>query len=260
MMSEHLMVDPAKRKERAAEKEEWALDFLRDEIYSTTSILAVEMSVGDRAARTTLNRMEKKGLLVKDEIKFMGMRAIPLWGITPAGVLEGLSPEEVSTVNLRSHTPGRVSPRTIEHTLDVQRCRQYCELEWDCEDWIPTRLLPAQNEKKHHPSRWSVYPDGVTKRPAKDGKFTSIALEVERSRKTPSRYVQIIRGHLANIREKRYSRVVYFCPTQKEADSLQALFLRLMVEKNISLWLAEDQSYGPQQCIKLFKFGSMEVF
>ena len=259
-MSEHLMSDPATRKARAAEKEEWVLDFLRDEIYSTTAILAVEMGVGERAARTVLNRMEKKELLVRDEIKFMGMRAIPLWGIASAGVLEGLSPEEVSKVNLRHHTPGRVSPRTIEHTLDVQRCRQYCGIDLDFEGWIPTRLLPAQNEKRDHPARWAVYPDGIAKRPTKDGQFVPVALEVERTRKSPQRYVQIIRGHIKNIQQKRYQRVIYYCPTQKIADSLQALFLRLMKEKNIGLFVGEGQEYGPEQSIKLFAFRSMEVF
>ena len=37
-MSEFLIKDPAKRKARAIEKEDWVLAFLRDEIYSVTSI------------------------------------------------------------------------------------------------------------------------------------------------------------------------------------------------------------------------------
>jgi len=259
-MSEQLMKDPAQRKARAAEKEEWVLEFLRDEIYSTTAILAVEMGVGERAARTVLNRMEKKGLLVRDEVKFMGMRALPLWGITSTGVLEGLTPEEVSKINLRYHSPGRVKPSTIEHTLDVQRCRQHCTIDLDYEDWVSERYFPGQNEKKNHPSRWPKYPDGIAKRPTKDGQFVPVALEVERTRKTPQRYVQVIRGHLQNIKQKRYSRVIYYCLTQKAADSLQALFLRLMQEKKIKLYLSEDQEYGPEQCIKLFAFRSIEEF
>lgn len=85
-MNDYLISDPAERRKRAQEKEQWVLEFLRDEIYSTTAILAVEMAVGERAARDVLARMEKRGLLVRDEIRFMGSRAIPLWGITTAGV------------------------------------------------------------------------------------------------------------------------------------------------------------------------------
>jgi hypothetical protein len=259
-MNDYLISDPAERRKRAQEKEQWVLEFLRDEIYSTTAILAVEMAVGERAARDVLARMEKRGLLVRDEIRFMGSRAIPLWGITTAGVLEGLTPEEVASVNLRYHTPGRVSPLTIEHTLAVQRCRQYCELEMNCEDWVPTRRLPAQNEKKNHPARWAVYPDGVLMRPSTSGQLVPFAIEVERTRKTPLRYVQIIRGHLSNIEKNHYRRVMYFCPRQKDCDSLQALFLRLMQEKKITLWAGETQRYGADECIKLFHFKSMESF
>ncbi len=160
-MSSYLIADPTERMNRAAEKESWVLDFLRDEIYSTTKILAKYIVVDDRTARRLLRRMEKKGLLICDEIRFMGMKAVPLWGISSEGMLEGLSVDEIGKTKLKHHTPGRVSPITIAHTLDVQKYRIYLEFTHDLEDWIPTRLLPAQNEKKNHHLRWPVYPDGV---------------------------------------------------------------------------------------------------
>ena len=85
MMNKHLIADPAERAKRAADKEEWVLEFLREEVYSTTAILSDVMAIGERAARSVLARMEKKGLLVRDEVKFMGMKAIPLWGIRGSG-------------------------------------------------------------------------------------------------------------------------------------------------------------------------------
>jgi hypothetical protein len=261
-MSEHLIADPAERKARAAEKEEWVLEFLRDEIYSSTAILAVVMAVGERAARNVLNRMAKRGLLVKDEVKFMGGRALPLWGITSSGVLEGLEPEEIATVNLRHHRVGGVSPITITHTLDVQRCRQYCEIDLDFEDWTPTRLLPAQNEKKSHPDRWAVYPDGVVMQPVGD-RMLPVAIEVERTRKSPQRYVQIIRGHLQNIRKKRYLRVYYYCQSEKVANSMKALFLRMIEEKDIKFWKTvgdRDELLSSEEILRFFVFRSMEIF
>ena len=268
MTVEQLIKDGVKRKERAQEKEEWALCFLRDEIYSSTAILAKEMCVGVRGARNVLNRMEKKGLLVKDEVRFMGMKALPLWGITSAGIMSGLEPNEVSTISLRYHTPGRVSPLTIEHTLDVHRCQQHCIFELDCDDWTPTRLMPGHYTQRNSPERWPVYPDGIADYPVygESELFIPTAVEVERSRKTPARYVQIIKGHLENIRqhlngsESRYNEVAYFCPTQKEADSLKALFYRLITEKNIRLSLHDGTIYSPENCMVYFTFNSMEAF
>ena len=257
-MSNYLISDPAERKERSEEKERYVLEFLREEIYSTTSILAAQMCVGERAARTALNRMEKKGLLVRDEVKFMVGKALPLWGITAAGMMEGLTPEEVSTIKLKYHSPGRVSPVTIAHTIDVQKYRTYCEFYLDYRSWTPTRLLPALDKKKGHSMRWAVYPDGVAFAPTKEeGKFFPIAIEVERTRKTPARYVQIIRGHLNNVEMQRYKKITYVCLTQKAADSLQALFLRLMTEKNLCFYI-DDQRYSPEQSLTLFRFRSME--
>ena len=259
-MSEFFIKDPAERKSRAIEKEKSVLKFLRDEIYSITPILAVEMGVQDRAARTLLNRMEKKKLIIRDEIRFMGSRAVILWGITTAGILEYLTPEEVSTVSLRYHSPGRVSPLTIEHTLDIQRCRQYCENSMNCKDWIPTRYLPAQNKKRHHSKRWSVYPDGLISYPSNEKGFFPICLEIERNRKTPKRYVQIIKGHLKNISHNRYHHAWYFCTNQKAADSLKALFLRLLIENKCSLFINEDEIYSKNECMRFFSFSTMEHF
>lgn len=260
-MIEHLIADPAERKQRAADKEEWVLDFLRREIYSSTAILAVEMGIGNRAALNVLNRMERKKLLVKDEVSFIKGRALPLWGITSNGVLEGLSPEDVATVSLRHHRVGSVSPVTIAHTLDVQRCSQYFEIDLDCEDWTPTRLLPAQNERKGHPKRWSVYPDGVVSFPIDEENFVSVAVEVERSRKSPERYVQIIEGHLSNIKKNRYVKVFYFCESKKVAENLEALFLRLMVKKKIWFRLKDgDDEIPPKEVMAYFEFNGMELF
>lgn len=263
MMSEYLIADPVERRERAEEKEALVLAFLREEIYSSTAILAIEMGVGERAARNVLNRMAKRGLLVKDSVKFMEGRALPLWGITSSGVLEGLSPEEVATVSLRHHRVGGISPVTIAHTLDVQRCRQYCEIDLEWDDWTPTRLLPGQNEKKGHPERWLVYPDGVIKRRGNSGRLLPVAVEVERTRKTPQRYVQIIRGHLRNIENQRYFKVHYYCPSRQAASSFQALFLRLMKENDIGYWHEKNErseKLSPEESLEIFEFGSMEDF
>lgn len=255
--SEYLLKDPIARKERAQEKEMFVLDYLRDEVYSSTKILANIMCVGDRAARNALNKMEQKGLIVRDEIQFMGARAVTLWGITSAGIMHEIDPEDVQTISLRNHKVNTLKALTIEHSLDVQWCRIYCETDLDFEDWIPDRLLPGKGAKKGHPLRWHCYPDAVAKKPLEGGDFIKVAIEVERSRKTPSRYVQIINSHLRNIRDGRYRAVIYFCKTKKEADSFRVLFHRLIDEKKISLLIGEKR-YSMDDCKKLFGFWSME--
>jgi len=260
LVTTELIRDPQKRKELAAEKESWALYFLREEIYSSTAILANEMRVGVRAARNVLNRMEKKGLLVKDEVRFMGSKALPLWGITSAGIMHGLDPSEVAHVSLRYHRVRSISALTIEHTLDVQRCRQYYWFSTNCLDWTSTRFLPGHNAKRRSPLRWPVYPDGLVDLQGDENEeFIYCAIEVERSRKTPARYVQLIRGHLRNIQEERYSEVFYYCPTQKMANSLEALFERLIHKHKIKTFF-EGRIYDSSECMHFFKFGSMELF
>ncbi len=253
-----LISDPKKRQARAQEKIDWILEFLRDEIYSTTAVLSRWLVVNSSATLSTLYRMEKQGLIVRDSIRFLGSRATTLWGITPTGVMEGVEPEEVATMSLRHFSPGRVSPRTIEHTLDIQKCRIYCDIELDYDNWIPTRLLPAQNERKGHPQRWSVYPDGIFTAPNKGKtKAIQVAIEVERTRKTPQRYVQIIRGHLKNVSMGRYFVAIYYCQTEKHADSLKVLFHRLIDEKKISVWIDENE-YNSENCKQFFRFRTME--
>jgi len=261
MKNEHLIADPKQRKLRAEQKEALVLVFLRDEIYSSTAVLAIEMGIGERGARNVLNRMADKQLLIKDEVKFMANKALPLWGITSTGIMHNLEPEDVEHISLRHHKPQRVSPLTIEHTLDVQRCRQYLLHKVLCKDWIPTRLLPGHNQKRSSGLRWLAYPDGIVQYPSRKGDYMPVALEIERTRKTPARYVQIIWGHLENIRKEHYYRVIYYCQTQKAADSLRALFLRLMPHKGIKQ-LSSDHgnTYGPEECIKLFAFSSIERF
>lgn len=258
-MNEYLIKDPKERQRRANEKEKWCLNFLKEEIYSTTKILSYQMAVEERAARTTLNRMVKRGLLVRDEVRFMEGRALPLWGISNNGLLSILEPDEIAEGKLRYHTPGRVSPLTIAHTLDVQKYRTHCEIMMDYEEWTPTRLLPALNKKRGHPQRWRVYPDAVALMPISDDQYCRVAVEVERTRKTPQRYAQIIKGHFSNIEEGRYRKVFYVCSSQKMADGLAALFLRLIEEKKISLYLNENRCSTSEK-IGFFSFIEMPDF
>lgn len=261
MSTGHLIADPKERKEAAEFKEGRVLEWLRDEIYSTTAVLSkvLFISANRSATLSTLYRLEKRGFLVRDEIRFMGRRTATLWGITAAGVLEGVSPSAIAKMNLRHHTPGRVSPLTIEHSLDVQLVRLQLEDEEDWSDWVPGRLLPGQHQRKGHPDRWPVYPDATAIWPL-DGKRYRMAIEVERTRKTPQRYVQVIRGHLSSIEAGRYAAVMYFCPTESQAVSLKALFRRLITDNEIVTWWEDEEVQSTERAIGKFVFRSIEGF
>ncbi len=261
IVNKYLIRDPQVRKERALEKEDWILAWLSEELFSTTKILANLMNIEARAARTVLNRLADRGMIIRDEIRFMGSRAIPLWGITSAGLMHVLDPDEIANASLRHYSPGSVKSLTIEHALGIQECRLHCELGLDFESWTPDRLLPGKGLKSTDKNRWSVYPDAVGSFLDKNtGKEVTVAIEFERSRKTPTRYVEIIKAHLKNIELNRYSKAWYICPTEKEAANIKALFSRLIQEKKIGFFVSDGIYRTVSEVIEFFEFKSQENF
>jgi hypothetical protein len=261
IVNKYLIRDPQVRKERALEKEDWILAWLNEELFSTTKILATLMNIEARAARTVLNRLADRGMIIRDEIRFMGSRAIPLWGITSAGLMHVLDPDEIANASLRHYSPGSVKSLTIEHALGIQECRLHCELKLDFESWTPDRLLPGKGLKSTDKNRWSVYPDAVGSFVDKNtGKEVTVAIEFERSRKTPTRYVEIIKAHLKNIELNRYSKAWYICPTEKEAANIKALFSRLIQEKKIGFFVSDGVYRTATEVMEFFAFKSQDKF
>jgi hypothetical protein len=261
VMNEYLISDPKERKKRALEKETDVLRWLKDEIYSTTAILADVMNVEARAARTVLNRLAARGLIVKDEIRFFEARALVLWGLTPAGLFYISTAKEIAEGSLRYHTPGSIKPLTIQHAIGVQECRFFFECEFDRGDWVSDRLLPGKGLKVTDPKRWALYPDGVFSFvPSGMSNKKTVAIEFERSRKTPARYAEIIKAHVKNMENRRYMAVWYVCPTTKDAEILSSLFSRMVREKKISLFINDNVHFGPDKVIQLFEFRSKETF
>lgn len=259
-MNKYLISDPEERKERALAKETAVLKWLKDEIFSTTAILASVMKVQERAARTVLNRLADRGFIIKDEVPLIAGRALAIWGITPAGLWYILDEKEVATASLRYHSPGSIKSVTIEHALKIQECRFYFSTSLVLDSWVPDRLLPGKGLKVKDPKRWPLYPDAVFNFTNSESKKGSIAIEYERSRKTSLRYSEIIKAHLKNIQNGRYSLVWYICPTTKEAGTLKGLFSRLVQEKKISIFINDNVSYGPDKVLELFTFKSQDEF
>ena len=237
------ITDPVKRKERAVQKQDAILDFLRLERYSNLANIALLLGTGEEAARQVLRKMVAKNLLIKDEesITFQGKKMMTLWGITQDGIFEGLEPERVPTVSLKNHIRGRVSIVTVEHTLDIQRFVLDYQNSGFLSEWQPHSHLPGQHLKKKDPNHWQQYPDGVAEVARKGGGTMHVAVEIERTFKTPQRYKAIIYGHLKNIDKGRYVLVLYRLPTEKKAAAFRLLLLRIIEQHRI-----EHHEYDPQ--------------
>lgn len=242
----HLIASHQERLDRAAEKEQLILDFLRDEIYSSLKILARLLDTGERNTRLTLNKMVNKKLLVHDDesMCIMGKKIVTLWGITPNGLMEGVDPEDVATMSLRTYRRG-MSPLTIEHTLKVQLIR--VELERRMEDfwWTSTRFFHWKNTKGKHPSKWPAYPDGLME--DEDREF---AIEYEKSLKNHDRYNSIILNHLRNIDIGHYQQVFYFLDTENKKIAFRGLLVRVAENKKI----AHDGLRGEELIDRYFRF------
>jgi hypothetical protein len=254
--SQYLIRDPAVRARVAAKNESGILDFLRDELYSTTAILGDVIAVQPRQARNVLARLERKGFVVRDEVRFMGRKAIPLWGITFQGLMEGLTPEKIASASLRPHKVGSVKVPMLEHTLAIQACRAWHLgepnfIQWDMERNLPCRHLPTRDL-----SRWLHYPDAVLTTGSAQNP-SRIAVEVELNHKSQPRYAQIIRAHYNNIENNRYQKIWYFCRTHTHADKLAALFLRIAKDQKIAYW-EHGERLTVERSLELFTFFSLQ--
>jgi hypothetical protein len=242
-MAGQLISDPKERAKRAAEKENGILTWLADFVYSTTDVLGRVLVLNPSATLSALRRLERKGYIVRDEIPVYGRIVLPIWGITMTGLMAYLTPKQIETQKLRYHQKGRVALSSLQHEMDVQRVALFCEDEdtFDSMYWTTSRDLPWPS-KKGDP-RWPVYPDGLMNVPTNGDKnnLSVIAVEVERTRKTPKRYVQILKGHAANIVQGRYCGVIYFCVDKQAVDSLSALFKRIIKEEKIPLTNAQGR-------------------
>lgn len=236
-MAGQLISDPKERAARAAEKEDYVLTWLSDFIYSTTDVLGKMLDLNPSATLSALRRLERKGYIVRDEIPVYGRIVLPIWGITMTGLMASLTPKQIETQKLRYHQKGRVALSSLQHEMDVQRVALFCEDEdtYNSVYWTTSRDLPWPSKKSD--PRWPVYPDGLMGVPnnGDEDNPAVIAVEVERTRKTPKRYAQILKGHAANIVQGRYCGVIYFCLDQQAAESLNALFKRIIKEEKITL-------------------------
>lgn len=188
------------------------LAWLKSEGFSTPPIIGQVLGFQRSATHKTLKDMEKAGLLQTEQIP-AGAGTIALWGLTPHGAGMAVDPEDPNP-DWSYFEPGRVSPLSVGHALDVQRVRLALTREgWT--DW--------QSDRDCHRLQLAKIPDALTRDPA--GQL--VAIEVERTLKTQKRYRDIAAIYLQMVHAGTFDRVQYVCPLPGMSQRVSRLYSTL---------------------------------
>ncbi|WP_171490117.1 hypothetical protein, partial [Acinetobacter sp. AB118710] len=132
-----------------------------------------------------MRRMEKAGLIKSHTVDFeLSAWNLKVWGLTPTGALLATDMDE----DLKFFEVGRIKPITIAHSLALQRIK-VTSLSCGWKQWeSSSRMLKKANESR---STWIQIPDAFALSP----KGRKVAIELERTAKTPKRYVEILANY-----------------------------------------------------------------
>ncbi len=209
-----IISDPRERAARAQEKRHALLRFLREEIYTTPKVAGTVMGVGERAARQTIAPMESAGLVRRWPIQlFDGLQTITVVGITSLGQAHAFDPATEKVID-RAFDPARFSVMFLQHTLDIQRLRIKATGSGLVKQWVNGDRLAAVKQGEKKPDAVCLTAYGVR-----------IAIEAERSIKSPKRYAAIVEGHLTAMHQGKWQRVVWVFPDANTMERVKAMVL-----------------------------------
>ncbi|CAZ88724.1 MobC family replication-relaxation protein [Thiomonas arsenitoxydans] len=209
-----IITNHAQRFARAAEKRRLLLRFLREELYTTPKVAGLVMGVGERAARQTLAPLEAAGLIKRWPIQlFEGLQSITIVGITTLGQAHAFDPATEKVID-RQFDPARFSVMFLQHTLDIQRLRIEATASGQVKQWVNGDRLAAVKQGEKKPDAVLLTCDGLR-----------IAIEAERSIKSPKRYAAIVEGHLNAMHQGKWQRVVWTFPEANTMERVQAMVL-----------------------------------
>ena len=212
----NLISSKAERDRIKAEKQSKVLSFLLEERFSTATVLALLLKMTPNGVHRTLLKMEKEGLIKPHTVDFeLSAWNLKIWGVTPTGALLAADMDE----DLNFFEVGRTKPITIAHSLALQRVKviplSNSWIEWE----RSSKMLKKANESR---STWIQVPDAVARSP----KGRKVAIELERTVKTPKRYVEILANYAEMLSSDVIAEVVYICP-ENIAKRLERLFHRI---------------------------------
>ena len=212
----NLISSKAERDRIKAEKQSKILSFLLEERFSTAAVLALLLKMTPNGVHRTLLKMEKEGLIKPHTVDFeLSAWNLKIWGVTPTGALLAADMDE----DLNFFEVGRTKPITIAHSLALQRVKVIALINRWVEWESSSKMLKKANENR---STWIQVPDAVARSP----KGRKVAIELERTVKTPKRYVEILANYAEMMSIGVIDEVIYVCPTQLTAR-LERLFHRI---------------------------------
>lgn len=194
-----------------ATKRRRLLAWLRSEIWTTPDIAGDVMQLRDRRAiARTLHAMARDGLVTLDSIE-IPLGSLPIIGITMDG--QGDAATGDKPLVARAYERGRVGLTIIDHSLDLQRLKLAC-LRAGWKNW--TRPDAEKWGKHHRPDAIASTPEGV-----------QVAIECERTIKTPKRYKAVAANHLDALKKNAYRHVIYVSPTPEKLRHIERLLRTL---------------------------------
>lgn len=210
-----IIADARARMQRAQQKRQALLRFLREECYTTPHVAALVMGCGERAARQTVQAMERAGL-VRRHVVQLAHAAPPLVlvGITDHGQAMAFDPDAGERVLDRTFEPGRYALATLAHTIDMQRLRVLAERGGAVRRWLPGDMLGAGRAHEKRPDAVLLTRRGVR-----------VALEVERTLKSRKRYAAVLAGHIEAMRQGRWTYALWVSPSDAVSKRVRALVL-----------------------------------
>ena len=208
MSREQHLMPPAQRAERVRQKQRLLLRFLRAEIWTDHKNLGELLQVMPAATYRTVNSLVKAELLRTERVALVGGH-ITLIGITHHGQALATDPNEA--VVEKVFAPNRVSSTYLRHTLDIQYLRIKAERSgWT--GWVNADRFEKWQEGQARPDAFAM-----------DVAGRRIAVECERTIKSPKRYNQILNAWLQSIRRGDVQKVVWVSPNESVRDRLRQI-------------------------------------
>ena len=209
-----IITDPKARMQRAEAKRTAILRFLRDELYTSPQVIAELLGVDARAARSTVSTLERAGLVKRHPIA-LGDGLATFWvvGITSRGQSMAFDPATEAPID-RSFEPARFSLVTLKHTLAVQRARIQAVHSGKVKQWISGDRLAATKAGVKKPDAVCLTITGQR-----------VAVEIERSVKSPKAYRDVLAGHLTAMHQGKWGHVIWSSPDEATRDRVQRLIL-----------------------------------
>ena len=202
------LMPAAARRARAQQKRQLILRFLREEIWANVANIGELLRVKPIAAIRTLEKLANEDLLRHHLLPTMGGHLV-LYGITPHG--QALAAKDGEEIFEKVFMPSRVAPTYARHTLDIQLLRIRAERTgWTA--WVNADRLDKWEAGQMRPDAFATSPQ--RKR---------VAIECERTIKSPKRYLDILNGWLQSIRKGEVDRVVWVSPDERIRDRLRQI-------------------------------------